>query len=131
MSNVVENFLAHYGVKGMEWGQRKAAIKSARSDVGRHERKVITAEQEYLKARESGNAKRTATKEQDLKKVWTDREVNRLTASTLTRGEQLLIGAMSLPYLAGHTYATREGQKIKDYPMRVLNNAHSDEYNNN
>lgn len=37
MSNDVENFLAHYGVRGMKWGKRMASARDLDQIVDRHE----------------------------------------------------------------------------------------------
>ncbi len=44
----VDNFLAHYGVKGMRWGQRKASIPGVSAKTSREARKDAT---EFAKAK--------------------------------------------------------------------------------
>lgn len=48
MTNNVDDFLAHYGVKGMRWGQRKAAIPGVSPKTSREARKDAT---EFAKAK--------------------------------------------------------------------------------
>lgn len=48
MSDNVDDFLAHYGVKGMRWGQRKAAIPGVSPRTSREAKKDAT---EFAKAK--------------------------------------------------------------------------------
>jgi hypothetical protein len=48
MADNVDNFLAHYGVKGMHWGQRKASIPGVSAKTSREARKDAT---EFAKAK--------------------------------------------------------------------------------
>lgn len=131
-----EVFLKHYGVKGMKWGQRKATIKKARRDMGAHERKLASAEQTYLKARDSGNQKRADKALADLNDTFKKREANRLTANTLTRGEQITVGVLnSLVFtpvggaavVGAAAAVVSDKRKLKDYPVKTLTNVKADD----
>lgn len=48
MTDDVDDFLAHYGIKGMRWGQRKASIPGVSAKTSREARKDAT---EFAKAK--------------------------------------------------------------------------------
>jgi hypothetical protein len=118
--------IAHYGVKGMKWGQRKHTIVTARKRAGGLGDKTADAEQAYLRARNSGNKKATAAAEKKLQDAHTKEERNRLIAGTATRGEQvalLLIGGpIGALVIADNKIATRDSRKIKPYNVDKLKN---------
>jgi hypothetical protein len=76
MSEVVENILAHYGVKGMHWGRRSATSTTASEDHAR-------ATSAKKKARSSG-VKALSNKElQDaINRMNLEQQYNRLNPST-------------------------------------------------
>lgn len=126
---------AHYGVKGMQWGVRKQAIGTARSQMGKHERKLANAEQDFLKTRASGSKKESDKSLKNLNKTFKAREKNRLTAATNTRGEQFALGILgsalitpvgAAAVLGVSSFVTRDSQKIGDYPIKLLKNIAAD-----
>jgi hypothetical protein len=48
MTDDVDDFLAHYGIKGMKWGQKKASIPGVSAKTSREARKDAT---EFAKAK--------------------------------------------------------------------------------
>lgn len=131
-----EQALQHYGVKGMRWGQRKATIQKARVATGKHERALGKAEQEYLRARNSGKKKATDKALADLNDKFKKREANRLTAATLTRGEQVssaILGSLivspvgAAAFLGARSASTRDSRPLKDYPVKILKNIDPDD----
>lgn len=98
-----EEFLAHYGVKGMRWGHRKARPTS--DDI--HDARIrIAGKQQQLKkqtkavktAKKSGNASKQAAAEKKLQDMKTDflKNPDRVTASRLTKGEKWAVGILTV-----------------------------------
>ena len=92
----LESVLSHYGVKGMQWGVRKAAIKTARKEV-RAQKKEI---------REVAKTKGVKSEEYGKLQAAYLRNPDRGVAATMTRGEQiasilLLGGPLGLVFNVG------------------------------
>jgi hypothetical protein len=88
-----ENFLEHFGVKGMHWGQRRETIIEARSQQAKLTRKTNKAKTAYDRANATGTGRAAALRE--LKKNEKIEWENRQTAKTLTRGEQVFTGVLA------------------------------------
>ena len=56
-----EEFLAHYGVKGMKWGRRKA-VGAARSNLPSTKAKVVQAKADYKAATSARKGEKEALK---------------------------------------------------------------------
>ena len=99
----MEEALAHYGVKGMKWGVRKASgsrpsgkdIKSARKNVAAGEKDIRSQKRVVRKtkdpaAKEAEKAKLGKMKDAHRKNP------NRLTALHMTKGEQAVNAILAL-----------------------------------
>lgn len=66
MDNTVDNFLAHYGVKGMKWGQRRSEAKLAKFESGRSkELDILRTKAAKYQSKYSGMSKAELRKERD------------------------------------------------------------------
>lgn len=83
----LESALSHYGVKGMQWGVRKAAIKTARKEV-RAQKKEI---------REVAKTKGVKSEEYGKLQAAYLRNPDRGVAATMTRGEQIAVVLLTGP----------------------------------
>jgi hypothetical protein len=118
-------YLAHYGVKGMHWGERKATIKAARRAKKGFRRELKSAKQEFVNARATGNAKKVADATKNLNETYKAKTANKRTAQTLTRGHQVALALLVTPVAAGlaiggNAYSTRDSKPLKDYPVSRL-----------
>ena len=109
----VDEFLAHYGVRGMKWGQRKATISKARQQT--IETIIPNKHKELRKISEGSGTraeKRSARKQ--VNKDYRNNETVR-TAITMTRGEQvaatLLAGPIGLTYVAALSISNRDSKR--------------------
>ena len=103
-----EDFLEHYGVKGMRWGQRgrSAQINAARKRQGAKARTYQRAEDDALKAYDKGPKAYAAAKAKadKLKKEFDD-SPDRPISMKMTMGEAavslMLLGPIGLVPIAG------------------------------
>jgi hypothetical protein len=99
MSTETDDFLAHYGVKGMKWGKRKAArlernreILSARGRQVEREDKYEQSVVDYFNAKtRSGKAKAERAMAENEKKLINSPDA--AMAAKLTSGEKWANGA--------------------------------------
>jgi hypothetical protein len=93
--------LAHYGVLGMKWGQRKKAtgreIRSARRRLSTKQNELFD-KQDQVKTLAKGSTARSKG-EKELGKMTTDflKNPDRVTATRLTRGEKAAFLIISAP----------------------------------
>jgi hypothetical protein len=118
-----EDFLAHYGVRGMHWGQRKAVINEARGQMKDLHKVTKQSEAKYASARSnSGRAAALRELKKNERIEWDNKQV----AKTLTRGEQVFIGVaasiggtplLAAGLLGATTGLNRDSKKFKSkYP---------------
>ena len=109
-----EAVLAHYGVKGMQWGKRKATddasggsqstsskpsndeVKTARSNLQRKALDYNVASREAKKSGPKGSVVRALAKEK-VREMKVDflNDPDRITASYLTKGEKIIFGVLA------------------------------------
>lgn len=108
-----EDFLEHYGVKGMKWGQRgrSSQIQQARKRQGAKARKFQKAEDEALTAHDKGPKAYAAAKAKadKLKQEFND-SPDRPISMKMTMGEAavslMLLGPIGLVPIAGMEVAS-------------------------
>ena len=128
-----DEFLAHYGVKGMRWGHRKSAPGAGAGGMTRHQRNEIrnrvnaqqlrsnvASTKAALTVGKNRKAKKEAAHKQRLEYL---RNPDRVTAATMTRGEKLFYAAFTSAtasplaattgILATNAYANRVEYKQK------------------
>lgn len=96
MSDQLEDFLAHYGVKGMKWGRRKAR----NSDDG--DRPKRTPSEDHLTAKALKKKRVSEMSNADLKKLTTRMQLEKQYAEltqdsrTVSRGEKFVKRSISV-----------------------------------
>ena len=103
-----DDFLAHYGKKGMKWGVTNrpstVAIKSARRRNVKNVQKLMDQEDKVTTAKSPGQ-KTAAQKKYDAMNTEFLKNPDRVTARYMTRGEQLvslvLVGPGTVPIVGG------------------------------
>jgi len=119
--------LAHYGVKGMKWGVRKAnpttsEIQGARQRQAIRWQKVIEADQK-LQIASSSSQKKSA--ERQIDKAARDFATNedRVTAARMTRGEKatalILAGPVGLIVIGANKSNVKRTAKATDQARQV------------
>lgn len=109
-----EDFLEHYGVKGMRWGQtgRSAQIKNARKRQGTRQREVLKADDAVTIAARKKDPKALAAANKKLEKVSKefDDSPDRPISMKMTMGEAavsvFLLGPIGLVPVAGMEVAS-------------------------
>lgn len=100
-----DEFLAHYGVKGMKWGVHRARkpsssdeIKDARARIQSKQAKLGEQRRAVKKAKKAGDTKAQARAEKKMSDMKVDflKDPDRITASYLTKGEKVAIGVLSI-----------------------------------
>lgn len=102
-----DDFLEHYGVKGMKWGHRKptsSEIVGARRRVAKASRKVDNAEDKMSTAKDAKSAK-AAKKEFDKVNKEFLNNPDRVTALRLTTGEKWSHAALAVLFPVAGTAA--------------------------
>ena len=105
MSEVTDDFLAHYGVKGMQWGKRSAAPQTRKQKRQAHDFEVLSArqrqrsrERKYEEAQGDFMVARTAKGQDKAEKIMRKMEKDYFThpdaatAQKLTTGEKRAVG---------------------------------------
>ncbi len=115
-----EDSLAHYGVKGMKWGQRKKAnsfdIKKARRNVGA-ERDKLREQADVVARTHKGNRAAQQAKLDKMTAAYL-KNPDRVTSARLTRGEKvasvLLTGPLGLVAIAATSGRSRRIEYKQD-----------------
>lgn len=118
----VDDFLAHYGVKGMKWGQRRAARKA----------KELKAREKVMRGKDGDQRRARIKKEKQLKEL-VDADLNpRMTAAKNYAGRilkenkgLLMTGALTavttaagIAYMASNLNSSFAGISISAIPLR-------------
>lgn len=88
----VDRFLMHYGVKGMKWGQRRAANKAAKKAIKKQSRSEIAADRDKFLQNRMKNVLAEAMKDE---KSLIQTRLPADTASTLMSGREFAQRVMS------------------------------------
>lgn len=111
----MDDALAHYGVKGMKWGQRKSSsqIRAARGRRAREKGKLVRAvnkheSTDYKSKAEKNKAERALAKQ----RIDFLNNPDRATAARMTAGETALLALFGSPLAAGAAYAGTRARSV-------------------
>lgn len=95
--NAVEDFLEHYGIKGMKWGQRKRSVREEAIRAKQFAERKRPASEDFKKSRELKKKGARALSNQELKEVNNrlnlEQNFNRMNPNAIKKG-QLAVGAV-------------------------------------
>lgn len=98
MSEVVEDILTHYGVKGMKWGVRRSS-KSSSTPKPRHA-DAVRANASYQKAKTKGSAALSNKELKDLnERIRLEQQFRQLDPQTTNAGKKFV--AQQMKNIAG------------------------------
>ena len=97
-----DEFLAHYGVKGMKWGHRKKSteIHAARARVKKAKTALNKQEEKVAYSKPGSSARKKEQAKYDKMKVDFLNNPDRATSARMTRGETIALAFFTTPVAA-------------------------------
>ncbi len=113
---MTENYLAHYGVKGMRWGMRKDRSSNSSTKLTAK----LVPSSDFVESRSIMKKPTASLSNEEIKKVTArlglEQNMSKLRPNALVRGEAAAKRALAVAGTVGGLYAVTQsplGQKIK------------------
>lgn len=117
---IIDNFLSHFGVKGMKWGVRKGGVSTGRRAASEDHQKLVATKAKRGKHLSDAEIKAA------IGRMNLERQYNSLNPTTVGKGYKFAVAALAVggTLNAAYTFAkSPAGQIVADTVKKILTKA--------